>query len=188
MTVVETSSDLSQWLGALPLEEARSSLTRCCGSRRWVAAMLANRPWDGDEELFSDAEREWASLQPSDWLEAFSHHPRIGERRSSASPEATRAWSEREQAGAAASSEAVRDRLHELNQEYEARFGHVFLICATGKSGREMLAELERRLGNSAEAELREAAAEQAKITRIRLENLRAEIGNADFRNAEENA
>lgn len=180
MTTVAARADLAQWLGDLPTDETRAALTRCCGSRRWVEAMLASRPWGSEEELFLHAGREWNLLGPDDWLEAFSHHPRIGERRPNAAPAATRAWSSREQAGAASEPEAVLDRLHDLNRRYEDRFGHVFLICATGKSGKEMLAELEHRLENEADVELREAAAEQAKITRLRLEKLRAEIGTSE--------
>ena len=95
---------------------------------------------------------------------------RIGERVSEEGQTAT--WSRQEQAGVGSATEGTRQALAEANRAYEARFGHVFLICATGRTGEEMLAELWRRLENDPEAELTEAADEQRKITRLRLEKL----------------
>jgi 2-oxo-4-hydroxy-4-carboxy-5-ureidoimidazoline decarboxylase len=143
-------------------------LLRCCGSRRWVAAMLARAPFADIEDVFDAAEEIWWSLESADWLEAFAAHPRIGER----GPDA---WSQAEQVGMKGTTTATQAALAEGNRKYEARFGHVFLICATGKSGAEMLAELERRLRNKPAAELRIAAEEQAKITQLRLEKLVSE-------------
>jgi OHCU decarboxylase len=144
------------------LDEA--ALLRCCGSRRWVAAMMA-RPYADTEELFDAAETAWWSLEPADWREAFAAHPRIGERGGDA-------WSSAEQAGMKSATAATQAALSEGNRKYEARFGHVFVICAAGRSGPEMLAELERRLRNKPAVELRIAAEEQAKITQLRLEKL----------------
>ena len=150
----------------MKLDEA--SLLRCCGSRRWVTGMLARQPFASKAALFVAAETVWWSLEPDDWLEAFAAHPRIGERsRGGRDP-----WSSAEQAGMKSATPGTQTALAAGNREYAARFGHVFLICATGRSGPEMLAELVRRLGNDPAAELRIAAAEQAKITRLRLEKL----------------
>ena len=109
-------------------------------------------------------------LSPQDWLEAFSKHPRIGERKAPqvASPQSA-AWSAQEQQNVAAAGEAIQSALAEANREYEQRFGRVFIVCATGKSATEMLEILRRRLRNDDATELREAAEEQRKITNIRL-------------------
>lgn len=160
-------------LDGLPAAEARRLLSRCCGSGRWVEGMLERRPFGDDERLYAAAEEIWWQLAGDDWLEAFSHHPRIGDRCLEVERfAATRDLSRREQSGTAAASPEVLEALHEGNRAYEERFGHVFLICATGKSAGEMLAALEERLGNDPETELRVAAAEQAKILRLRLEKL----------------
>lgn len=160
-------------LDDLPEAEARAALLRCCGSSRWAERMLAKRPFRDRERLFEAASRIWSELSPADWDEAFSHHPRIGEPgRIAAAAASTATWASGEQAGATRSSEEVRAAIAEGNREYEARFGRIYLVCATGKSGEELLAILRSRLGNDPETELRVAAGEQEKITRIRLEKL----------------
>lgn len=135
--------------------------------------MLAARPFADDAALFDAAARVWRNLGPDDWREAFAHHPRIGEQAGNDPRQAATAdLSEREQSGVNRADEQVRPALVDGNRAYEARFGHVFLICATGRSAEGILVELERRLRNDAETELRIAAAEQAKITRLRLAKL----------------
>jgi 2-oxo-4-hydroxy-4-carboxy-5-ureidoimidazoline decarboxylase len=155
-------------------DEARIMLTRCCGSARWVASMLARRPFGSDDALFRIAEEEWARVDRDDVLEALTHHPRIGAsmdelRKKYAS---TAGWSAGEQSGAAAADEDTLLALRDGNARYEQRFGHVFVVCATGKSAAEMLAILESRLANDPALEWRVAQDEQRKITRIRLEKL----------------
>ena len=157
----------AEYLNGLPGNAARAALTRCCSSRRWVDAMLAARPFASDAALFDAAERAWWAVGKDDWLEAFGGHPRIGER---GSDPVTR----REQAGVNGTGEETRAALAQGNREYEARFGHVFLICATGKSATDMLGALRARFDNDPATELRIAAGEQAKITRLRLEKLAA--------------
>jgi 2-oxo-4-hydroxy-4-carboxy-5-ureidoimidazoline decarboxylase len=166
------STSLANHLNDLPESSARAELLKCCSSSRWAAAMAAARPFASDDEVHAAAERSWWALRPEDWLEAFAGHPRIGDRAVEPRHAVTRAWSTEEQAGAAAATEAVRAALASGNAAYERRFGHVFLIRATGRSADEMLAELRRRLANDPAAELREAAGEQAKITRLRLARL----------------
>jgi len=152
-------------------EEARQGLLRCCGSQRWAEGMLQSRPFADDASVFEVAEAVWKDLSEEDWLEAFSHHPRIGERKlSTRAPAETRQWASQEQAGAARASAQTQEDLEEGNRIYEERFGHVFLICATGLSAPAMLASLRQRLGNDPETELGIAAGEQAKITRLRLQ------------------
>jgi 2-oxo-4-hydroxy-4-carboxy-5-ureidoimidazoline decarboxylase len=164
-------------LNALPRDEARAALLRCCGCAGWAEAMLAGRPYADAPAVLAAAERAWAATGPQEWLEAFQHHPRIGDRAAlEARFAGTRSWSAGEQSGVAAADPALLDALHEGNEAYEARFGHVFLVCATGRSAAEMLELLRRRLHNAAADELRVAAAEQAKITRLRLERLLQEV------------
>lgn len=127
--------------------------------------MLAARPFTSDTALLHSAEHAWWGLEPRDWLEAFAQHPRIGERSADA-------WSRREQAGVDGATAATRAALAAATRAYEERFGHVFLICATGKSADQMLDALRRRLANDPATELRIAAGQQAEITRLRLEKL----------------
>jgi 2-oxo-4-hydroxy-4-carboxy-5-ureidoimidazoline decarboxylase len=153
------------FLNELPLDEARAALFRCCGSRRWVAEMLERRPWPSAAALYGDAGAIWAALHRDDLLEAFAQHPRIGGAGGDA-------WSRHEQAGAAGADEQTRRALHEANDRYFDRFGYIFIVCATGKTAGEMLALIERRLSNDPTRELAIAAAEQARITRLRLEKM----------------
>ena len=128
--------------------------------------MTRRRPFPDTNELYHAAEEVWWSLDEADWLEAFSNHPRIGERAAG--------WAKDEQSGVGVASDSTMTTLATLNRDYELRFGHVFLICATGRTAGEILSELRRRLDNQPAPELRIAAAEQAKITRLRLEKLLA--------------
>ena len=164
-------------LNTLPDGEARAALLRCCGSARWAETMTAGRPYADDDALLAAADRTWKELGPDDWREAFAHHPRIGDRAAlEARFAATRGWSAGEQGGVATAGTEVLDALAEGNRAYEARFGHVFLVCATGRTADEMLAFLRERLPNPPEVELRVAAAEQAKIMRLRLAKLLQEV------------
>ncbi|MFI5345703.1 MAG: 2-oxo-4-hydroxy-4-carboxy-5-ureidoimidazoline decarboxylase [Elusimicrobiota bacterium] len=158
---------------ALPAERAGEELERCCGASRWVEIMLKCRPFKDKAKVLSDAEATWSVMLPRDWMEAFEHHPRIGDKDALRERFAKTAdWAKGEQAGAAAADEATLDALAAGNAEYEDKFGFLFIVCATGKSAKEMLALLNARLPNTQTAELKNAAAEQAKITKIRLEKL----------------
>lgn len=152
---------------------AAELLADCCGSSRWVSGMIAARPFGSRDSVLSAADRIWSSLSASDWVEAFEHHPRIGERTSAvAQGERGAEWSSREQAGIETAGDDVRKALARVNQEYERRFGYIYIVCATGKTPEEMLALAHKRLRNAAAAEVRVAAEEQRKITRMRLEKL----------------
>jgi OHCU decarboxylase len=158
-------------LNALTRADAERELLRCCGSRRWAAEMAGARPFSSEKSLFDAADRLWAGLAPSDWLEAFSHHPRIGQKPAErADLKSTQSWAREEQAGTQNAAAQTLAELRALNERYEKKFGHVYLVCATGKSADEMLALLKDRMNNDPEAELRVAAGEQSKITRLRLE------------------
>ena len=160
-------------LNSLPQELAKLDLTRCCGASRWVERMLANRPFHTMEDLLTTAEREWADMQEPDWLEAFSHHPKIGDVESLRKKFAlTAQWAAGEQSSVQQADEATLQRLAAGNTDYENKFGFIFIICATGKSASEMLAALQHRLPNNRSEELKLAAAEQAKITALRLKKL----------------
>jgi 2-oxo-4-hydroxy-4-carboxy-5-ureidoimidazoline decarboxylase len=154
-----------QVLNDLGAREAHEALMRCCGSRRWGEAMLALRPFASTAALHSAAERSWAALGRDDLLEAFAHHPRIG-------ASAAAGWAGEEQAGVRTADSETRAALAAANAAYAARFGFIFIVCATGKSAGEMLALLRARLDNDPETELRLAAAEQARITHLRLDRL----------------
>ncbi len=166
-------------LNAAPPAAARERLLACCGSRRWAERMLDERPFASVDALHAAAERIWRGLGPEDWLEAFATHPKIGERSASVRTtdgleDRTAGWSAEEQSGAADAAAGTLERLAAANRAYEERFGFIFIVCATGKSAGEMLALLEARLGNERRRELEIAAAEQGKITRLRLDKLLA--------------
>jgi 2-oxo-4-hydroxy-4-carboxy-5-ureidoimidazoline decarboxylase len=153
--------------------EATASFHRCCGSSRWSREMARQRPFPSEAALFEAADRIWWGLAAADWLEAFAAHPKIGAR-GPTQPQhaATAAWSAGEQSGTQRAAPEVLRALADANQQYETRFGYIFIVCATGKSADEMLEILNRRLSHSPDEEIKLAAAEQAKITRIRLEKL----------------
>lgn len=160
-------------LDAMPESQAKRLLADCCGASRWVAGMAARRPFRSRAAVLSAADEIWLSLDPGDWREAFSHHPRIGERKSgSAQSERGSAWAASEQSGVERSHENVLSALAAANREYEQRFGHIYIVFATGKSAEEMLALASKRLRNDPDVELRIAAEEQRKITRLRLDKL----------------
>lgn len=157
-------------LDALPAEEAAQLFASCCGASAWVTRMLDHRPFGNATTLLRAADDAWWSLEREDWHEAFAHHPRIGERRAAGGQD-TRAqgWSTGEQRGVAAGTANVRTALAEGNRRYERRFGYIYLVSAAGKSAGELLGILQARLSNDPDTELRVAAGEQAKITRLRL-------------------
>ncbi len=158
---------------ALSTDEAIKDLMRCCGSRRWAMQMAARRPYATLDAVMRTADECWARLDRADYIEAFSHHPKIGDVASLRAKFATTAnWASGEQSAVQSASEDVLRRLAEGNDLYERRFGYIFIVCATGKTADEMLALLEARIRNRSDEELRVAAGEQAKITRIRLGKL----------------
>lgn len=160
-------------LNALSADDAQRELLTCCGARAWARRVEAARPFPDRETLLETADAAWWALDEADWLEAFRSHPRIGERKAQAEQTGReKVWSAGEQAGMDTAGEATRQALADGNQAYEARFGYIYIVCATGRSADEMLAFLQSRLANDAAAEIRVAAEEQRKITRIRLEKL----------------
>jgi 2-oxo-4-hydroxy-4-carboxy-5-ureidoimidazoline decarboxylase len=160
-------------LNSLPAGEAEREFLKCCGSTSWVQRIVAERPFMNLSQLLDSAEEIWWSLDPPDWLEAFHSHPKIGEKKAAApTSDQSKSWSEAEQAAVSSATSETLQTLGTLNREYEEKFGYIFIVCATGKSSAEMLAILRARLGNAPADELRNAAAEQAKITQLRLKKL----------------
>jgi OHCU decarboxylase len=158
---------------ALAPEAAREELLKCCGSTRWADAVERGRPYLSLWHLIAQANDEWRALDRDDWLEAFRSHPKIGERKAANTvAEQSQKWSAQEQRGVAGATADTVDKLARLNRTYEEKFGFIFIVCATGKSSDEILALLEQRLNNAPEVELPIAAAEQARITELRLRKL----------------
>jgi len=149
-------------LNRLPRYRAEEEFLKCCGSRAWVRTMAQRRPFSNLERLAQAAGEIWFSLDTSDWMEAFRAHPRIGERKVSGAPA-------EEQSGLNRAPGAVTTAIDEANQKYFDRFGFIFITCATGKTGEQMLDNLRSRLINAPDQELRIAAEEQNKITLLRL-------------------
>lgn len=157
----------------LPEPDAEAALRQCCVSTRWIEQLCAARPFASLAELQQQASAIWSTLAMPDYLEAFEGHPRIGDLNSLKAKYAnTKQLAAGEQAGAGQASDAVLAALAEGNRAYEARFGFIFIVCASGKSADEMLALLQARLHNPLQQELQIAAAEQDKITRLRLQKM----------------
>lgn len=164
-----TNQRLARW-NRLPADEAALEILPCCGSKAWARNLSARRPFENEQSLMNGSDEVWENLPPTDWNEAFSQHPRIGERHApkEASTQSS-AWSSEEQKTAPLANREIQEALAQANREYEARFGRTFIVCATGKSASEMLEILRRRLHNNDATELHEVAGEQRKITNIRL-------------------
>jgi allantoicase len=160
-------------LNALLPEEAEAALRSCCGAARWAQQMAARRPFASSEQLYEAADKLWRDLKRDDWLEAFRSHTKIGGKKAAKKQSGTAArWSKQEQSAAKKAPAKTFAALAKANRAYEARFGYIFIVCATGKTAGEMLAALKQRMNNKPDAELRIAAEEQRKITRLRLEKL----------------
>lgn len=162
-----------QRLNLLEREEAQAEFHKCCGSRKWAERLADARPFDDLDALLRSADQIWWSLDATDWLEAFGHHPKIGERRAArALSEEAQRWSEEEQAGVRVAAQTTVMQMEAANREYERRFGFIFIVCASGRTTEEMLATLKERLKNETDKELRVAAEEQRRIAHLRLKKL----------------
>jgi OHCU decarboxylase len=150
---------------ALPRYRAEGELLKCCGSTGWVRIMAGRRPFANSERLLRAADEVWQNLEEADWREAFGAHPQIGQR-------VENGWAAQEQSCMRVATLPVTTALEEANREYLAKFGFIFVVCASGKTGDELLAILRERLPNDPEPEIRLAAEEQRKITRLRLGKL----------------
>ncbi|MFC5864491.1 2-oxo-4-hydroxy-4-carboxy-5-ureidoimidazoline decarboxylase [Acidicapsa dinghuensis] len=164
----DPSPILQDW-NALREPEAIRLLTHCCASNRWAHSMLSMRPFAKEADLYHAADEVWSTMREQDWLEAFAAHPRIGERKAAVASLQSAAWSQQEQSSVDLAQASILSELAVGNALYEQQFGFIYIVCATEKSSEEMLAILTRRLGNTREEELREAAEQQRQITQIRL-------------------
>jgi 2-oxo-4-hydroxy-4-carboxy-5-ureidoimidazoline decarboxylase len=162
-------------LNRLNEADATTAFTQCCTSTRWVERMVIDRPFESLAEMLEISDRIWEECDVDDYLESFEGHPRIGDVESLAKKYAnTKTWAGGEQRGVEGADRAILERLSKGNADYEEKFGHIFIVCATGKSAAEMLALLEARMPNDPKTEVMVAAEEQNKITRIRLKKLLA--------------
>lgn len=160
-------------LNCLSIEKRKEIFSKCCGAERWINVISKKDNFQNSEELLNEAERTWYELDENDWLEAFRHHPKIGDINSLKEKYAsTRHLAFDEQSGVQdASDETIRE-LARMNDEYEKKFGYIFIVCATGKSAEEMLSIIKERIGNEPEKEIKTAMEEQNKITKLRIEKL----------------
>jgi 2-oxo-4-hydroxy-4-carboxy-5-ureidoimidazoline decarboxylase len=160
-------------LNTLSSSELQQDLLRCCGAKVWVQAIFDLRPFESTQDLHAKADKAFTRMSESDWLEAFKHHPKIGNidelKKKFAS---TASWAQNEQRSMQETSDDILMQFSDLNREYEQKFGFIFIVCATGKSAHEMLDMLKNRIGNSRNIELKTASEEQIKITHLRLEKL----------------
>lgn len=165
-----------QQLNNLSKPALAEALQKCCGSTAWVENMVARFPVADAETLMRAATAQWNKLTEADWCEAFTHHPKIGGNVEALREKfaSTSKWAEGEQASVKQASQATLEALAAGNEDYEHRFGYIFIVCATGKTADEMLALLQARLPHKPKDEILIAASEQDKITRIRLEKLLA--------------
>lgn len=173
---------------AVPAAAVREALLHCCSSPRWAGSVLAGRPYESLADLLRRSAAATAALGIADLGDALSGHPRIGaapaagehngEGQDAADPDAAdgRQWSRQEQSGLLGAAAATRQALADGNLAYEQRFGHIYLVCATGRSADELLQLLRGRLANDPETEWRVLQSELAKINEIRLHKL---IGGA---------
>jgi len=154
-------------LNGLTADAVRRELNGCCSSARWIEAMAGARPYADAAALFEASDDAVAAMNDADLRQALHGHPRIGDRRVEAG-----SLSSEEQAGVRGADDSLRQALDTGNAEYERRFGHIYLACATGRSASELLAFLRERLGNDPGTEWSVVASELAKINRIRLRKL----------------
>ncbi len=160
---------LARWNG-LEAEAAAREALPCCGSWGWARELAARRPFTVVAELFAASDAVWRGLPENDWRKAFDSHPRIGETHAQRdTPTLSLRLSEGEQRAAMRADEKARRWLFEGNRRYEAKFGRIFIVCASGRTAAEILAMLEARMSNDPVTELQEAAEQQRQVTQLRL-------------------
>ncbi|MFG2454652.1 2-oxo-4-hydroxy-4-carboxy-5-ureidoimidazoline decarboxylase [Streptomyces sp. NPDC048512] len=169
MTSSTTPGGLARF-NALARNAAFAALHEACASRAWAERLLAARPYATADDLYTASDAAMAELTDADLAEAMAGHPPIGR------PKPGDPTSSREQRGMAGASEELKEEMLELNLAYQEKFGHVFLICATGRTGEQMRDAVKERIGNSSEQEREIVRVELGKINRIRLGNLVQEV------------
>ena len=155
------------------IEQAKHLFSQCCTSESWITRMLEQRPYESADSLRSAADRSWRNLAEDDYLQAFDGHPKIGDVGSLKARYAnTKELAAGEQSSVNEANRETIIALAEGNAAYEAKFGFIFIVCATGRSADEMLDLLRARVPNEREYELANAAEEQRNIFHLRLERL----------------
>ena len=154
------------------ITKAKELLFRCCGCTRWLDTIMNHFPFVSIEDLKLNSDHIWFALNERDWTEAFSHHPKIGERPAGLKQQASAEWATQEQSGIEHADKIILKQLEEANKKYKEKFGFIFIVCATGKKAGEMLVMIHDRLNNNRAEELRIAAIEQNKITHLRIDKL----------------
>lgn len=163
------STVLARW-NSLDTKLAASEILPCCGSSSWAAELAARRPIPDEDHLLIASDAVWFGLPKEAWQKAFDSHPRIGQQKAKAATDASLAWSASEQSAAITADAKAKLALEEGNRRYEARFGRIFIVCASGKSAEDILALLEARMANDPVTELHTAAEQQRQITQLRLQ------------------
>jgi 2-oxo-4-hydroxy-4-carboxy-5-ureidoimidazoline decarboxylase len=159
---------------SLPIEEAESELLACCAAPAWARAVAGGRPYSDRESLGDAARTALGSLTWDDIADALAGHPRIGER--AGGEDRASAWSRREQAAVSADpEEETKQALVRANRDYEQRFGHIFLIFASGRTPAQILDACRARLGHDEATERGVVREELSKITLLRLERMMTE-------------
>ena len=162
-----------QALNKTSKKQLKLELSKCCGATAWIDKMAAAFPIKDEQELLKISKQKWSECTEQDWLEAFTHHPKIGDVKSLFEKFASTAkWASGEQSAVNTATNKIIDELAKGNAQYEQKFGFIFIVCATGKTAEEMLALLNKRMSNSIKKELKIAAGEQQKITQLRLKKL----------------
>ncbi len=160
-------------LNNLSAEKATETFTSCCAAERWVEKIVNGRPYASVDELLKKADEFWWTMEEPDFLQAFTAHPKIGDVDSLRAKYAnTKAIAANEQSGAQEAAEDVLQALAQGNNDYEEKFGFIFIVFATGKSAAQMLDLLQQRLPNSREQEIRNAAENQMMITDLRIKKI----------------
>jgi 2-oxo-4-hydroxy-4-carboxy-5-ureidoimidazoline decarboxylase len=160
-------------LNSLKPQAAADELFKCCGSTNWAKKLSEQRPFKNFHDLVATSDEVWQKSSKADGLEAFTHHPKIGDIKNLEKKfAATKEWAGGEQAAVNVANQVVLQALEKGNEDYEKKFGFIFIVCASGKSAEEMLALLNERMGNDKDTEIKIAMAEQNKITKIRLKKL----------------
>jgi 2-oxo-4-hydroxy-4-carboxy-5-ureidoimidazoline decarboxylase len=160
-------------INSLDEDRLQEAFLKCSGSAVWADQLTGQRPFSTAADLQAKVAAAWNELTHEDWLKAFASHPKIGDLESLRKKFAsTASWASNEQSGVNSAAEETLKELAEGNDLYEKRFGHIFIVCATGKTASEMLSLLKERLNNLPEVEFKIACNEQKKITQLRLEKL----------------
>ncbi len=155
------------------LQKVREDLFKCCGCTSWLDKLMEHFPFQSIEDLKISSDKAWHTCTKQDWLEAFSHHPKIGEKPGEKKNlSSTKEWAAQEQSGVKTAAQTVLDDLLLQNKKYEEKFGYIYIVSATGKTAEEMLVIIKERMNNDPEKELHIAAGEQNKITHLRIDKI----------------